>query len=138
MSLAIFHPHFSIRILSSAFFYPHFIIRTFLSAFYHPHFSIRILSSAIRHPPSAIRHPPSAAIRSALYRDPYFGSTKRVWKPSADLAVKSSLSNQIRGCQTVTSGAFDPYSTVLQRSPTSFGDGELAKIFVKKKKIQLK
>ena len=48
VSLAIFHPHFSIRILPSAFFYP---------------------PSAIRHPPSAIRHPPSA-IRYALYRDP--------------------------------------------------------------------
>ena len=63
--LAIFHPHFVIRIFPSAFCHPHFIIRIFLSAFYHPHFSIRILSSAffyphfiIRHPPSAIRHPP--------------------------------------------------------------------------------
>ena len=43
MSLAIFHPHFVIRIFPSAFFHPHFIIRIFLSA--------------IRHPPSAIRHP---------------------------------------------------------------------------------
>ena len=44
MSLAIFHPHFSIRILSSAFFHPHFIIRIFLSAIRHrpssgPHFT---------------------------------------------------------------------------------------------------
>ena len=41
VSLAIFHPHLSIRILSSAFFHPHFIIRIFPSAFYHPHFCIR-------------------------------------------------------------------------------------------------
>ena len=45
-----FSSAFSIRILSSAIFHPHFIIRFFLSA---------------------IRHPPSAAIRSALYRDPF-------------------------------------------------------------------
>ena len=51
MSLAIFHPHFVIRIFPSAFYHPHFPIRIFPSAFYHPHFSIR-------HPPSAIRHPP--------------------------------------------------------------------------------
>ena len=36
MSLAIFHPHFSIRILSSAFFNPHFIIRIFLLALQRP------------------------------------------------------------------------------------------------------
>jgi hypothetical protein len=42
--LAFYHPHFSIRILSST--------------FYHPHFIIRILSSAFFYPPSAIRHPP--------------------------------------------------------------------------------
>ena len=44
MSLAIFLPHFVIRILSSAMFHPRFIIRIFVSA--------------IRHPPSAIRHLP--------------------------------------------------------------------------------
>ena len=44
MSLAIFHPHFVIRILSST--------------FYHPHFSIRILSSSFFYPPSAIRRHP--------------------------------------------------------------------------------
>ena len=55
VSLAIFHPHFIIRIFPSAFFFL-LIIRNFPSSFYHPHFSIRL--------------PPSAAIRSALYRDP--------------------------------------------------------------------
>ena len=49
--------------MSLAIFHPHFVIRIFPSSFYHPHFSIRILSSAIRHPPSAIRHPPSAIRR---------------------------------------------------------------------------
>ena len=48
-----YHPHFSIRIVSPTFFHPYFIIRIFPSVFYHLHFSIR-------HPPSAIRHPPSA------------------------------------------------------------------------------
>ena len=63
MSLAIFHPHFVIRIFPSTFYHPHFSIRILSSAFFYP-------PSAIRHPPSAIRHPPSAAIRSVLYRDP--------------------------------------------------------------------
>ena len=53
VSLAIFHPHFVIRIFPSAFYHPHFS-----TSFYHPHFSIR--------------HPPSAAIRSSLYRDPRY------------------------------------------------------------------
>ena len=112
MSLAIFHPHFVIRILSSAFFYPHFIIRIFLSAFYHPHFSIRILSSAffyphfiIRiflsafyHPHFIIRHPPSAAIRSALYRDPALSVFS--WKPAQPQYVKTK-NNEI-GQRTIT------------------------------------
>ena len=90
MSLAIFHPHFVIRIFPSAFCHPHFSIRILSSAFYHPHFSIRILSSAffyphfiIRiflsafyHPPSAIRHPPSA-IRHPPPSGPHF--TETLW-----------------------------------------------------------
>ena len=48
--------------MSLAIFHPHFVIRIFPSAFYYPHFSIPILSSAFFYPPSAIR--------SALYRDP--------------------------------------------------------------------
>ena len=59
MSLAIFHPHFVIRIIPSAFFYPH-PIRILSSAIRHPPSAIRHPPSAIRHPPSAIRHPPSA------------------------------------------------------------------------------
>ena len=55
---AFYHPHFSIRVLSAAFFHPHFIIRIFPSAFYQPHFSIRILSAAFFYPPSAIRRHP--------------------------------------------------------------------------------
>ena len=86
VSLAIFHPHFSIGILSSAFFYPPSTIRHPPSAIRHPPSAIRHPPSAIRHPPSAIRHPPSAirhppsairhppsAIRHPVYRDPRLG-----------------------------------------------------------------
>ena len=53
VSMAIFHPHFSIRILSSP-----CSIRVLSSSFYHPQFSIRILSSSFFYPPSAIRRHP--------------------------------------------------------------------------------
>ena len=66
VSLAIFHPHFAIRILSSAFFHPHFVIRILSSAFFHPHFVIRILSSAFFYPPSAIRRHPVRTLQRPL------------------------------------------------------------------------
>ena len=53
--------------------FPHwdFIISIVSLEIFHPYFVIRIFPSAFFYPPSAIRHPPSAAIRSALYRDPW-------------------------------------------------------------------
>ena len=59
-----------ICIVPLAIFHPHFIIRIFLSAFYHPHFFIRIFLSAFYHPPSAIRHPPPSGphFTETLYR----------------------------------------------------------------------
>ena len=45
-------------IVSLAIFHPHFVMRIFPSAFYHPQFFIPILSPAFFYPPSAIRcHP---------------------------------------------------------------------------------
>ena len=56
VSLAIFHPHFSI----CNFFHRHFSICIFLSAFFFPHFIIRIFFriflSAIRHQPPSGPH----------------------------------------------------------------------------------
>ena len=65
------HRDFMLCIVSLAIFHPHFVIHIFSSAFHQPHFSIRILSSAFF-------YPPSAAIRSALYRDLYFGSCEEI------------------------------------------------------------
>ena len=48
----------SLSSVSLAIFHPHFVIRIFLSAFYHPHFPIRILSSAFFYLASAIRRHP--------------------------------------------------------------------------------
>ena len=51
MSLAIFHPHFVIRIFPSAFCHPHFSIRISSSAFFYPPFAIR------RHPVRTLQRP---------------------------------------------------------------------------------
>ena len=88
------HTDFMICIVSLAIFHPHFSIRIF-----HPHFIIRIFLSAIRHPPSAIRRhpPPSAAIRSSLYRDPIgnaneeFSLVKNVVRPITHANEENSL-----------------------------------------------
>ena len=65
MSLAIFHPHFVIRIFPSSFYHPHFSIRILSSAIFLPHFIFRIFF----YPPSAIRHPPPSG--------PHFTETQR-------------------------------------------------------------
>ena len=125
MSLAIFNPHFVIRIFSSAFFHPHFIIRILSSAFYHPHFSIRILSSAIRHPPSAIRrHPVRTLQRPAncltefteLTRTP---SRKYIyfWKAMINTAAKRNL---VQLCYYITREFSSAFSRInRQTSETS-------------------
>ena len=56
------HRDFIICIVPLAIFHPHFVLRIFSSAFFHP---------AFFHPPSAIRPHPPPCIRSALYRDPF-------------------------------------------------------------------
>ena len=95
VSLAIFYPHFVIRIFPSAFYHPHFSIHFLSSAIFHPHFILLIFLSAIRHPPSAIRHPPSAirhpppsaAIRSSLYRDPTMTRWDRFARQTENMAA---------------------------------------------------
>ena len=53
-----------IGMVSLAIFHPHFTIRIFPSAFYHPHFSIRIFPSSFFYPPSAIRRHPVRTLKT--------------------------------------------------------------------------
>ena len=84
VSLAIFHPHFTIRILSSSFFHPHFSILIFLSA---------------------IRHPPSAAIRR------YPVLTLKTRSPSASLPFKGQVTKKTRCCAAVQEKLHDQVIT---------------------------
>ena len=59
--------------MSLAIFHPHFVIRIFSSAFYHPHFSIRVLSSATRHPLPSGPHFTETPIELQLERKVYDG-----------------------------------------------------------------
>ena len=101
--LAFYHPHFSIRLLSSTFCHPHFIIRILPSVFCHPHFVIRILSSTIRHPPSGIRRHLVPTLQRSIILRGTFRPISQLW----DNAHTLNLGNWLLYLSSIISQLLD-------------------------------